>query len=499
LPLRRLTREQYENTVRDLLGIDIRSSDAIAPDEKAGPFAANVATPVSRLLVDEYEQMAEQLATTAVTGIDALVNCNRAAMGDAPCASNFIAAFGLRAYRRPLAADEQTRFETLEQGGAMRGGFAHGIQLVIQTMLQSPNFLYHQEFGIPQAAASAAIPLGAYEVASRLSYFLWNTTPDSALLDAARTGALDTEAGLLAQAERLLGGPHAPDAISSFHLQWLNLSDKLDDLQKDPAVYPTFNPAMVDAMRNETTMFADYVIRQGDGRLETLLTAPFSFVTSPLRSLYGLPTGAQADSSRPVNLDPTQRAGLLTQAAFLASQAHPDQSSPVQRGVTIRRNVLCEALPDPPPNVNPTPPALDPNATTRQRFAQHTADASCAGCHALIDGIGLGFENYDGIGAFRSTENGLPIDASGQVVATSDINGGFVGAVELAGKLAHSAEVQDCVSRQWFRFAMGRLETPGDTCSLTAASTAFKSSDFNVKNLLLAVVSTDAFRFRSDP
>jgi hypothetical protein len=495
--LRRLTREQYDNTVRDLLSIDSHAADGIAPDEKAGPFAANVATPVSRLLVEQYGQAAEQMATAALPRIDALVACDRVALGDAACASHFVGTFGLRAYRRPLRADEQARFESMYAAAATRSGFAHAIQLVIQAMLQSPNFLYHSEFGVDSAAAGTTMALGAYELASRLSYFLWNTMPDDRLLEAGRTGALDTPTGLLAEAKRLLDDAHAPQAIASFHLQWLDLRDKLDDLQKDTAIYPTFNPAMVDAMRTETTTFADYVIRQGDGRLQTLLTAPFSFAAAPLRPVYGLSAAAQGDTSSPVYLDPSQRAGLLTQAAFLATHAHPDQSSPVQRGVTIRRNVLCEALPDPPPNVNPTPPALDPKATTRERFAQHTTDASCAGCHSLIDGIGLGFENYDGIGSFRTTENGLAIDATGQILGTSDLNGAFAGAVELAGKLAHSEEVQECVSRQWFRFAMGRLEAAGDECSLEVASTAFQRSDFNVKDLLLAVVSTDAFRYRS--
>jgi hypothetical protein len=164
--------------------------------------------------------------------------------------------------------------------------------------------------------------------------------------------------------------------------------------------------------------------------------------------------------------------------------------------VVIRRNVLCQGLPDPPANVNNTPPDPDPMATTRQRFALHTADATCAGCHNLIDGIGLGFEGYDGIGAFRTTENGQPVDATGNVTGTRDLNGPFVGAVELAGKLARSEEVRECVARQWFRFALGRLEKEGDACSLGAAYSAFRGSEFSVKELLLALVSTDAFRYR---
>jgi uncharacterized protein DUF1588/uncharacterized protein DUF1585 len=197
-----------------------------------------------------------------------------------------------------------------------------------------------------------------------------------------------------------------------------------------------------------------------------------------------------------VELDPTRRAGLLTQASFLASHAHENQTSPVARGVAIIRNVLCVALPDPPPNVDNAPPDPMPGATTRQRFAVHESDASCAGCHKMIDGIGLGFEAYDAVGAFRTMDGGQAVDATGNVLAAPEINGPFDGAVALAKELAGTQQVQQCVARQWFRFALGRLEGAPDGCSLLGMFDAFETSHHDVRQLLAAIATSDAFRYR---
>jgi hypothetical protein len=322
---------------------------------------------------------------------------------------------------------------------------------------------------------------------------LWNTTPDEALLDAAGSGTLDSKEGLRAQAERLLESDRARDALSSFHLQWLGLDD-IADKHKDAALFPQFTPAMGAAMREETVAFADFVVRRGDGRLATLLSAPFTLASPDLLALYGATAPAAVDGT--VALDPQQRAGLLTQGAFLAAHSHANQTSPVHRGLAVRKNLLCTDLPDPPMNVDNTPPEPDPSATTRQRFEQHRADPSCIGCHTLLDPIGVGFEGYDAIGRYRTTENGLPLDTAGELVAAGAASGAFNGAVELAKRLSMSAEVRECVKKQWFRFSLGRLEGPDDACTLRALAKDFEASDFNVKSLLLALVTSDAFRYR---
>jgi hypothetical protein len=228
--------------------------------------------------------------------------------------------------------------------------------------------------------------------------------------------------------------------------------------------------------------------------LQTLLSAPFTVARPEVLSLYGTTAAPAADGT--VQLDPTQRAGLLTQAGFLAAHAHANQTSPVHRGLAVRKNLLCTDLPDPPANVNNNPPAPDPNATTRQRFEQHRADPSCAGCHQMMDPIGIGFESYDAIGRFRTSENNLPIDDKGELVSAGTTSGTFTGAVELAKRLSTSPEVRDCVQKQWFRFSLGRLEGAEDACSMAALKADFTASDFDVKALLLSLVTSDAFRYR---
>jgi hypothetical protein len=490
-PLLRLTREQYDNSIRDLLSIEGHPSLGLAADEKLAAFYSNSVSPVSRLSVEQYRDAAEALAAAAVQdNLAPLVGCSGTDQ-NAACAERFIEAFGRRVFRRPLSAEEAASYRGLFDANQARS-FADGVRVVVQTLLQSPNFIYHLELN-PAPSGVGVAPLSGYDVASRLSYALWNTLPDAELLDAADQGLLDTKPGLLAQAQRLLQSERAKDALASFHLQWLGL-DGLLDVDKDAQLFPEFSDAMKGAMRDEAVRFADYVIRRGDGRLQTLLSAPFTVASGDLLALYGASASPAADGT--VQLDPAERAGLLTQGAFLAAHAHANQTSPVHRGLAVRKNLLCTDLPDPPPNVNNNPPAPDPNATTRQRFEQHRTDPTCAGCHQLLDPIGVGFENYDAIGRFRTTENGLPVDANGELVAAGASSGAFSGAVELAQRLSTSPEVRACVQKQWFRFSLGRFEGPEDACTLQALAAEFAASDVDVKQLLLSLVTSDAFRYR---
>jgi len=323
-PMRRLTRQEYAASVRDLLGLASVATDEIPTDEKVGPFYSNAVSTITDLWTEQYMQSAESLAQAAVAKVDTLIACNRTAMGDAACASQFIDRFGTKAYRRPLAADEKTRYTGLFSSYAATDGFAMGIRMVIQTMLQSPHFLYHVEFNSPTPSNSnEVLALGPYEIAARLSYFAWGSTPDDALLAEASAGGLADPTAVQKQAERLLSDPRARDTIGAFHMQWLGMDDP--DIVKDATRFPAYTPAFNQAMHDETTAFADYVLRQGDGKLETLLTAPFSIMTAPLFALYGAKDPG-AGATGPIQLDPKQRSGILTQANFLASHAHPNQT-----------------------------------------------------------------------------------------------------------------------------------------------------------------------------
>jgi hypothetical protein len=272
----------------------------------------------------------------------------------------------------------------------------------------------------------------------------------------------------------------------------------MDGIDKDATLYPQFNPALVDAMQAETGTFADRVIRGGDGKLGTLFTASFSYPTAPLFALYGVAQPAGFKAGDQVMLDPKQRGGLLTQAAFLTAKAHRDQTSPVHRGLLVRENLLCQPIPSPPVNVNTTPPPVTPATTTRERFAAHEANPACGGCHVLMDPIGLGFENYGPIGEYRTMDGNSPVDPSGEIRNVPgeniDAAGTFDGAIDLGNHLAQSRRVGDCVATQWFRFSLGRMESNDDACTLQTIRAGFAASGSNVRDLLKAIVLGNAFR-----
>jgi hypothetical protein len=493
VPLRRLTRSQYSHTIRDLLNLPGDHAAKVGLDEKVGLFYSNANNPVTELLVEQYMTVANDVAAQAVqTQMSALVPCDPTVEDAAACGAKFVDNFGLKAFRRPLLADERATLLSLFEAGRQDAGFADGVERVIAAILQSPQLLYHLELGMAPVGSADVVPLDQYVIGSRLAYFLWDSAPDQELLRAAGAGELSTSDALRAQAKRLLDDPRAADTIASFHHQWLG-TDRLGDLEKDAAAYPAYGPELRDAMIRETSRFADHVIRSGDGLLNTLFTASFSFLDAPLAKLYGVTLPAGYDGTKPFQLDPSQRSGILTQPGVLAIHSHADQSSPIRRGKMVRENLFCQPLSPPPPDADITPPEPDPNASTRQRFEQHRADPKCAACHSLIDPLGFGFENYDGIGTFRSTEASKPVDASGEITQT-DIDGAFVGAAELSKKLATSPQVRVCVAQHWFNYAFGRTKSDADTCSMKAMSEAFAASS-NVRDLLLTLVTTDAFRY----
>jgi hypothetical protein len=499
-PLRRLTRSQYLHAVTDLLGDGVVQRagvirDALPTDEQNGAFESNTRTAVVELSLEQYRDAAERLGAAAVPELDRLLACDRATTGDGACADQFIASFGERVLRRPLDASERTEYRALfDSFGA--SDFERGARVLVQAMLQSPDFLYQVEVGEPaatQTTTPAVLALTGPELASRLALFLWNSTPDEALLTAARAGSLQEPGRLETEARRMLDDPRTERAVADFHVHWLGLTG-LAKASKDPALFPEFTPALAADMLAETQRFAVEVVLHGDGRLHTLLTQPSAYPSAALAEVYGVQ--APSRSGAEVALDETERAGLLTQASFLAAHAHANQTSPVARGKVIRANLLCSPPPPPPPEVNAVAPDPAPGLTTRERFAVHTENASCAGCHALFEPIGFGFEPFDAIGRFRATEEGHPVDATGSLLQTDDIDGDFDGPLELSERLAGSDQVRGCVAEQWFLYAMARSPNAADRCSYDALYASFAASDYDVRALLLAIASSDAFRYR---
>jgi hypothetical protein len=493
-PLRRLTRSEYASSVQALVGVAV-SVDSLPADERVGAFPSNLA-PVATLDVEDYADAASTVAASAVANLSALTaGCDRATLGDSACADRFIATMGARAHRRPIDATEAAAYKSLFTAQA-NGDFANGIRVLLEAMLSSPYFLYLFESRAAGATSPDPAPLDAYTRAARLSYLLWGSTPDDTLLAAAKAGSLDQPAAVRAQAERMLADPRARDAVATFHLDWLGI-DQVDQITKDPMLFPQFTPAVAGAMQDEAARFATYVLFDGDRKVDTLLTAPFSFPPTPLLDLYGIRTAPS--NGMPVSLDATQRAGILTQLGFLAVHSHENQSSPVQRGKAIREFLLCDPPPPPPPNVNAVAPDPQPGLSTRERFAEHDKDPACAACHSLIDGIGLGFEHYDAIGRFRTDDGGRPVDATGHILGTEDADGAFDGAVDLARRLAKSEQVRTCIAQKWFEFALGRAPAAADACSVQAAKQAMDAAGGDLRELVLALVTTDSFVLARKP
>ncbi|KYF70586.1 DUF1592 domain-containing protein [Sorangium cellulosum] len=503
-PLRRMTRVEYDNTIADLLGDETRPARGFVPEEESLGFNNQAAAlVVSPLLAEQYMAAAEGIAERAAGKLLGEAPACREAAGGAACREEIaalVASLGKRAFRRPLAEDEIDDFVALFQRGIALGDAPDdaptGLALVVQAMLQSPHFLYRVELGMPDPVEGDVVQLTSYEVASRLSYLLWGTMPDDALFTAAERGALGTAAEIEAQARRMLEDPRAREAVKNFHRQWLGLA-KIDEVAaggKDPELYPEYRDELLSLFQAETEAFLDHAIFEEDASVTTLFTAPYSMMNRELAEFYGVEGGPRGDAFERVALDPSQRAGFVTHAGLLSLYAKPNRSSPVHRGRFVRQSLLCQ-IPPPPPDVVPEPPMVDPTKTTREQFSQHVSDPGCRSCHALLDPIGFGFEHYDALGRWRDAENGIPVDASGELTQT-DVDGPFDGAVELAHRLAESEQVRACVVKQWFRFGQGRAEQGEDACSLSQATQAFEASGYNIKALLVALTQTDAFRYR---
>lgn len=474
-PLRRLSRTELRNTLKDLFpGVTLPDVELPA-DSLVDGFdnneAAQTATPV---LVEQWS-----------TGANAIGRAiKQSCAGDvAACADAFVKDFGPRVYRRPLDGDEIARFTAFVVEQSKTNGYDGAISMLIEALLQSPSFLYKPE----------GADLSGYEIATRVSYLLWQTMPDATLFDAAKKGELSTKEGVETHARRMLADPRAKPAIADFHRQWLSL-DSIGTMSRDRTLFPAFTDQTPGLLRDATSKYVDHVFWDGKGTLESLLTEPKAYVNDTLAPLYGV--AKPGPELTLVDLDPKKRAGILTHAGFLADKAHEKFDSPIKRGVFVLGRFMCAPPPPPPPNVKDIPESgpTDAPKTTRMRVEEGHALGGCKGCHDRIDGVGFLFDHYDAVGAWRDQENGLPIDATGGISELGDMDGSYDGAVSLSQAMGKSGRVRECFSRQWFRFAYGRTETSKDGCAVQAMVKALEGSGGNMKEMIVQLVVSDAFR-----
>lgn len=495
-PVRRLTRFEYSNTIRDLLGVTTRPGDALPPEQKGNGFGNDAASlTTTRLLVDAYHAQAHDLATKTVADAAALAKvfaCDTVTTGEDACADQFVSGFGAKALRRPLEPGEHDALLNVYKAIRASSSYADGLSAVIEAILQLPQFLYRVEFGTAASTAGVARPT-SYEMASRLSYLLWGSMPDPSLLEAAKADQLVSKDQVLAQATRMLEDPRAREVVRFFHDTLYGING-VDGLQRDATFFPSYAPALATLFRQETEHYLDSIVWDGAGNFATIFTGNYTFVNETLAKFYGIP-GISGDAFQRVNLDPQKRAGILTQASILTTTTPGSHNNPVVRGKFIYTKLLCKNVPDPPATLMVKEPEADPTRTTRERFTAHRTDPICIGCHDKLDPIGFGLEHYDGVGLWQDLDNGKPIDDSGHIPDT-DAAGDFKGAIELGQKLANSQDAQSCYVGQWLSFAYGRMEQTGDACTHQQLADAFKSANGNVKQLLLALTQTDAFLYR---
>ncbi len=492
-PLRRLTDVQYRNTIGDLFAGAITPSDNF-PATSLGYDYTNeaAADEISALDVEEVMNAAEDVADQVMAAIDTVVGCDLSAS----CVEGFVDDFGARAFRRPLDADERALLLAAYDEGAADSP-ADGIGRVVAVALQMPQFLYLVESGVIDDEDPNVARLGDHELAARLSYLLWDTMPDDELRALADADALGDPETLEAQARRLLADGRADAALGRFHREWLDLPT-LRGNEKDPAMYPGYGAPQVASMLAQVDRLIGGVFRGDEPTLARLFTADTVDIDANLAPIYGAP--APASGWAPLALDPTQRAGILTTPLVLAAQATQIGSSTVHRGKMVRTRVLCQPIPPPPPNATAQAPQLPPDATERERGEALMENPECGGCHLQMDGIGFGFENFDAIGAWRTTyPTGTAIDATGILASPPEgvESGEFVGAVELATRIAAADEVSTCYVEHFVRHARGGpTTTEVEECASDDLAAAFAESGQDLPQLVAAFVRGDGFRFR---
>jgi hypothetical protein len=501
-PLRRLSYAEYQATTKDLLGVLKTADVPLMRDPALHGFEnrANLLNP-SPLLVEQYGDAAIDagLKVSGALSTPGIVPCApQTAAEEKTCGATFVEAFGARAFRRPLTAEEKVDFTTFFEGERAGSGFTGAVQLTIEAFLQSPQFLYRIELGDPATAAMDRIKLTPYEIASRLSFLVIGSAPDKTLFDAAAAapGALDGADVREAQARRLLQDSRAGKMMVEFHRQWLDF-DRLAREAKDATTYPQYTAALQSAIREESDRFVEKIMWKGPGTLAAFLTSTAAVVNKPLGDLYGV--AAPATGWGDVTLDAAKRAGWLTRANFLASRAHQLEGSPPLRSVFIRERLFCIPPPTPPADANLSEPKATAGTmatTNRELFEARIAPAACNGCHSVIDTIGYGLENYDAIGGYRTMDNGFVVNAAG-VIKGTDVDGPFTGGVELSQKLAGSKTVASCAAKTWFEYGIGRNVDTADQCRLAKLNLALSEAGGDVRELLVSLVKSPEFIYRT--
>jgi hypothetical protein len=495
----RLSVAQYRGSILAILGDDIVIPTALEPDQAQGGFIAVGASysTISARGIEQYEKAAYAIAKQALAPErrDRLVSCKPAGVSDEGCARSTLEALGRKVWRRPLASEELDALVGVSGKAATTlGDFFEGLQYGVAALLQSPNFLYRSAEGEADPNNPGKRRYTSHEMASRLSFFLWNRTPDDELLDAAQAGALVEEAGLRQQVERLLAAPQAREGARNFFHEYLGLSE-LSHLSKDPTIFTYYSPEVGPMAREETLRLFEHFVFDLDADYRDLFTTRTTFVNPKLASMYAIPAPNLAGFGKTEHPEDSPRRGLLGHISLLASHAHPVSSSATLRGRFIRSRLLCFKIPDPPANANTALPEPSPELPTlRQRIQKHLTDPGCSSCHLSMDPLGLALEQFDGLGRFRRRENNVEIDPS------SELDGVPVKDARALGEaIRNHPDLTPCLVRNLYRYATAFPEASDDEKTIEALTHEFRATGHKIRSLLLAVALSPAFRLAQEP
>lgn len=497
--LRRLNNLEYDQTMRDLLGVPATPASTFIADEKAHGFDTIAeAFGMTEAQYEQYWSAADALVDAAFadpTLRARIVTCQPARASDTACTERILRAFAARAWRRPLEAEELERLEQLASDARALGETHDGaIAHAAKALLSSVPFLYRLELD-PDPSSTEPHPLDPYELASRLSYLVWSSMPDAALFEAARDGSLLEDGPLRAQLARMLDSERSRAFIESFGGQWLGLRD-LGSHQVDTGVFPEWNDALRAAMIEEGYSFFGELLR-GELPMTEFFTADFHYASAPLAALYGL-DGARGDRAIRLTAPGDERRGFLGLAAFLTRTSFSYRTAPTLRGKWILENLLCQEITPPPANVpeldDETEPGVDPlTLNVRERLARHREDPECASCHVVLDPMGLGLERFDAIGRYRDAyAGGGAIDATGELPSGET----FDGLLELSAILARDPRLLSCATEKLMTYALSRALTDADAPYVDAIRAAFVADGASLRTLLEQIVLSEPFRRR---
>jgi hypothetical protein len=495
---RRLSQEQYRQVVADLFGPSIKVGGRFEPDIRRDGLlamgASQVAVTASGL--EEYDKIARNVAAQVVSEAhrDTLIPCKsaNAKAADDACASQFLSETGKMLYRRPLTPDElQSRVKVANDAAVGLKDFYSGLGISLSTMMVSPKFLFRQEIAEADPDHAGQYRMDAFSKASQLSFFLWDAAPDPELLAAAEHGDLNTDKGLAKQVDRMIASPRLQNGVRAFFTDMLGF-DEFQTLAKDSMIFPKFNTKVARDAQEQTLRTVTNLLLNEKGDYRDIFTTRKTYLSPLLASVYGVPFVAPAGGwARYEFPEGDPRAGIVSQVSFVALHSHPGRSSPTLRGKAVREVLLCQRVPTPPANVNFTLVQDTKNPqykTARARLGAHATDATCAGCHKIMDPIGLGLEAFDSGGSLRSNENGEVLDTHGELDGMK-----FTDASGLAKAVHDDPAAPSCVVTRASSYGLGRLPAKGETEWVKALQKDFQADGYRFPALLRRIATSPEF------